>query len=181
MGATRISCSDASRSESDPKIAAAPPLSEWPHKMVRYLRVSEGHYEAAKIFRFLGGAVALPIMARAQPAIPVIGYLGAELPTRFASRLEAFRRGLRSTGFDEGRNVMIEYRWAEGRNDRLPTLAEELVSRQVSVITAPGSVASALAAKAATRNYFDRFRNRCRSGCCRIGRRSEPAGRKLRA
>ena len=104
-----------------------------------------------KFLGILGGAVALPMMARAQPAIPVIGYLGAESPARFASRVEAFRRGLRSTGFEEGRNVTIEYRWAEGRNDRLPTLAAELVSRQVSVITAPGSVASALAAKAATR------------------------------
>ncbi|MBR1213826.1 ABC transporter substrate-binding protein [Bradyrhizobium sp. JYMT SZCCT0180] len=104
-----------------------------------------------KFLGLLGGAVALPMMARAQPAIPVIGYLGAESAARFASRLEAFRRGLRSTGFDEGRNVTIEYRWAEGRNDRLPALAAELVSRQVSVIVAPGSVASALAAKAATR------------------------------
>ncbi|MBR1144715.1 ABC transporter substrate-binding protein [Bradyrhizobium sp. AUGA SZCCT0431] len=104
-----------------------------------------------KFLGILGGAVALPIMARAQPAIPVIGYLGAESAARFASRLEAFRRGLRSTGFDEGRNVTIEYRWAEGRNDRLPALAAELVSRQVSVIVAPGSVPSALAAKAATR------------------------------
>jgi putative ABC transport system substrate-binding protein len=80
----------------------------------------------------------------------VIGYLGAESPARFASRLEAFRSGLRSNGFDEGRNVTIEYRWAEGRNDRLPALAAELVSRQVNVIVAPASLASALAAKAAT-------------------------------
>src|SRR5436305_889231 len=92
-----------------------------------------------------------PLTAAAQQsANPVIGYLGAESPERFASRLASFRDGLAKTGFTEGRNVAIEYRWAEGRNERLPALAAELVNLAVNVLAAPGSLASALAAKAAT-------------------------------
>ena len=91
-----------------------------------------------------------PLAARAQPRMPVIGYLGAESPDRFASRLRVFHDGLAAAGFTEGRNVVIEYRWAEGNNERLPALAAELVRHPVSVLAAPGSVASALAAKAAT-------------------------------
>jgi putative ABC transport system substrate-binding protein len=98
-----------------------------------------------------GSAAAWPFVAGAQQqAMPVVGYLGSETPALFASRLDAFRAGLRSTGYEEGRNVEIVYRWAEGHNDRLPALAAELVRSDVAVLAAPGGVAAALAAKAAT-------------------------------
>src|SRR5436190_5452143 len=89
-------------------------------------------------------------LAGAQASPPVIGYLGSESPTLFASRLQAFKEGLSKAGFVDGRIVRIEYRWAEGNNSRLPGLAADLVQRKVDVIAAPGSLAAALAAKAAT-------------------------------
>jgi ABC-type uncharacterized transport system substrate-binding protein len=89
--------------------------------------------------------------ARAQGSgPPVIGYLGAESPTAFASRLGAFRQGLAEAGYVEGKNLAIEFRWAEGQHTRLNALAAELVSRRVDVLMAPGGAPAALAAKAAT-------------------------------
>src|SRR6202022_4390069 len=94
-----------------------------------------------------GSAMAWPLAARAQqPATPVIGFLASETRVLWASRLRAFHQGLGETGYVEGRNVTIEYRWAEGHNDRLPAMVSELLRRQVAVIAALRTP-SALAAK----------------------------------
>jgi putative tryptophan/tyrosine transport system substrate-binding protein len=93
---------------------------------------------------------AWPLTARAQQATPVIGFLGAVSPTGFSDRLQAFHQGLKDTGYAEGANLAIEYRWADNQLDRLPTMAADLVRRQVAVIFTSGGTAPTIAAKAAT-------------------------------
>src|SRR2546423_5625509 len=96
-------------------------------------------------------ALAWPLAARAQRAIPFIGFLNSGSPNERAHLVEAFRQGLKEGGYVDGKNLAIEYRWAEGRPDLLPKLATELVERKVAVIVATGSLAPAMAAKSATK------------------------------
>ena len=98
----------------------------------------------------LGGAAARSLAARAQPAkVACIGFLGLVSSSSHASRIAAFRAGLRDLGWTEGRNLVIEFRWAEGNYDRLPTLAEELLGLNIDVLVTHGA-AGALAAKKST-------------------------------
>lgn len=101
----------------------------------------------------VGSAAAWPLVGKTQqPAMKVIGFLNIGSPQERASFLGAFQQGLHESGFYEGQNVRIEYRWAEGHYDRLPALSDELVRLQVSVIVATGSLLPAQTAKAATSN-----------------------------
>ena len=104
-----------------------------------------------EFIKLVGGATAWPLAARAQqPLLPVIGFLSGRSKDEASGDTAAFHQGLKEMGYAGGRNVVLEYRWAEGRNELLPDLAAELVRRQVAVLAAVGGNNSALAAKRAT-------------------------------
>jgi putative ABC transport system substrate-binding protein len=98
----------------------------------------------------VGGAAAWPHAARAQQAMPVVGFIDSRSPEALGERLRKFRQGLKDSGYTDGENVAIEYRWAENQADRLPDLAADLVRRRVGVIVSSGGIPVIFAAKAAT-------------------------------
>jgi hypothetical protein len=126
----------------------------------------------------LGGAATWPLAARAQQrAMPVVGLLASGFPETSVNRVTAFRHGLNETGYVDGQNVAVEYRWAEGRYDRFPALVADLIRRKASVIATPGNPLATRVARAATSTIQIVFAVGDRPGQARSGRKPRPAGR----
>jgi putative ABC transport system substrate-binding protein len=118
-----------------------------------------------KFITLVGGAVTWPFAVRAQQsAMPLIGFLNSQSAGSFSHLVAGFQQGLRESGFLEGQNIQIEYRWAEGQYERLPALANDLVHRGIAVLVATGGEPAALAAKGSTQAIPIVFYNRRRSG-----------------
>jgi putative ABC transport system substrate-binding protein len=114
----------------------------------------------------LGGAAAWPLAAHAQQSsMPVVGFVGSDSPDRWAIYVRAFQQGLRETGYVEGRNVAIEYRWAEGQNERMSGLLTDLLRHPVNVIAVPGSTPAALAFCLSAASPCGKVSCRCEKRC----------------
>src|SRR3954468_21855590 len=140
------------RSGSPYRQSCCSPLTRSSNETARVLPCRRGDRVRRREFITLAGiaAAAWPVMARAQqPKIPVIGFIDSRSPEALGERLRKFRQGLKDSGYGEGENAAIEYRWADGQYDRLPSLVAELIDRRVTLIVAATPVA-ALAAKPAT-------------------------------
>jgi putative tryptophan/tyrosine transport system substrate-binding protein len=125
-----------------------------------------------------GAGVAWPLAARAQqPAMPVIGFLGSESASLWANYVRAFQQGLREVGYIEGRNVAIEYRWAEGQNERMPGLLGDFLRRPVSVIAVLRQYTCGVGGKGCEHDSPNRVRHRHRPGSDRTRRQSQPTRR----
>jgi putative tryptophan/tyrosine transport system substrate-binding protein len=124
---------------------------------------SGGYMQRREFITLVGGAAAsVPFATRAQQSMPVIGFLRSTTAADATEFVTAFRQGLKDTGYVEGQNVAIEFRWAEGRTDRLPALVDELIHWPVALIV--GDAVAMLAAKSATTSVPNRVRGRRRSG-----------------